>query len=117
MSLEPPTVDDRAIWDLWLSQYQLPIVLIADELGLFEFVECATPDVEAAGEHVKLDSRSTEAVLAVLCALGYLVKRQGRLHLTELARTYLLPNSRFYWVPMLRDVGSGGAAAADLLQR
>jgi acetylserotonin N-methyltransferase len=110
-------VDDRAVWDLWLSQYQLPIVLVGDELGLFEFIERATPDAVAIGTHVRLDSRPTEAVLAALCAMGYLVKRQGQFHLTDLARNYLLPDGPFYWVPMLRDVGTGGAAASDLLDR
>ena len=27
--MKPPPVDDRAIWDLWLSQYRLPVVLHA----------------------------------------------------------------------------------------
>ena len=33
--MKPPPVDDRAIWDLWLSQYRLPVVLASDELGVF----------------------------------------------------------------------------------
>ncbi|HEY3061787.1 MAG TPA: methyltransferase [Chloroflexota bacterium] len=117
MSIEPPTVDDRAIWDLWLSQYQLPIVLIGAELGLFEFMQSASPDLEAICSKMGLGTRSMEAVLAVLCGLGYVVKRQGRFHLTDVARTYLLPGSPFFWVPMLRDVGTGGAAAQALLDQ
>ena len=30
----PPTQDDRAIWDIWQSQYTLPAVTCADELGV-----------------------------------------------------------------------------------
>jgi acetylserotonin N-methyltransferase len=117
VSLESPSVDDRPIWDLWLSQFELPVVLVGDDLGLYEFVECSTPDLAAICEQVKLSTRPMESVLAVLCSLGYLEKRQGRFHLTDLARTYLLRESPFYWVPMLRDVGNGGVAAKALMER
>ena len=117
MQIEPPTVDDRPIWDLWLSQYELPVVLVADELGLFQFIASEPAAHDSIGSHVGLDERATEALLASLCALGYLVKRTARFHLTDLARTYLLPDSAFYWAPMLRDVGNGAAAARDLLRR
>ena len=33
--LLPPTCDDRQIWDIWLSRWQLPAVTVADELGVF----------------------------------------------------------------------------------
>ncbi len=31
----PPHADDRAIWDLWESQFRLPVATVADEVGAF----------------------------------------------------------------------------------
>jgi hypothetical protein len=113
--VEPPTVDDRAIWDLWLSQFQLPVVLIADEIGLFSrlYDEPSTTD-EMTG-YLKLAPRSVEALLAALAASGFVIKRLERFHLTDVSRTYLRPESEFYWVPMLRT--RSGQAAADALMQ
>jgi hypothetical protein len=33
--LEPPTSDDRLIWDVWLSVYHFPTLAVADALGVF----------------------------------------------------------------------------------
>jgi acetylserotonin N-methyltransferase len=117
MSIEPPTVDDRAIWDVWLSQYRLPVVLAADELGLFRLLRDRPSDLSSICAHVKLSPRSVEALLAVLAASDFVVKRQDVFHLTDVSRTYLLEDREFYWVPMLRQAGGGQPAADDLMQR
>jgi hypothetical protein len=115
MTLEPPTVDDRSIWDLWLSQYQLPVVVAADELGLFARLHAQPATLEPLAKELSLTARGAESLLAVLAALGYVIKQDGTFRLTDTARTYLLPESPFYWVPMLRRVGSGGMLAESLL--
>ena len=114
---EPPTVDDRAIWDLWLSQYRLPVVLVADELGLFKLLHERPSDVVAVAARLKLAPRSVEALLAALAASDFLVKRQGVFHLTDVSRTYLLEASEFYWLAMLRQTGTGQASADALMER
>jgi 3-hydroxy-5-methyl-1-naphthoate 3-O-methyltransferase len=114
--LEPPTVDDRAIWDLWLSQFRLPVVLVADELGVFEFLERRPAGLADVRAFADVTERAAEALLAVLAALGFVVRRRGRFHLTDAARTYLLPGRPFYWLPMLREVGNG-QLLAELLGR
>ena len=58
-----------------------------------------------------------EALLAVLTASDFLVKRLGVFHLTDVSRAYLLPESEFYWLPMLRQTGTGQAAADALMER
>jgi hypothetical protein len=85
MSIEPPTVDDRAIWDVWLSQYRLPVVLVADELGVFRFLRDRPSDLSAICAHVKLSPRSVEALLAVLAASDFVVKRHDVFHLTDVS--------------------------------
>jgi hypothetical protein len=117
MSIEAPTVDDRAIWDVWLSQYRLPVVLAADELGLFRLLRDRPSDLNAICAHVKLGPRSVEALLAVLAASDFVVKRQDVFHLSDVSRTYLLEDREFYWIPMLRQAGGGQLAADELMQR
>jgi hypothetical protein len=117
LTLEPPTTDDRVIWDLWLSQYQLPVVLISDALGLFTLVEREAPTLQHVCTELGIAQRAAEAVLAVLCSQDFVTKQHDRFHLTDVGRTYLLPDSPFYWVPMLRDVGHGQTAADILMPR
>jgi hypothetical protein len=114
--IEPPTVDDRAIWDLWLSQYKLPVVLVADELDIFGLLHTAPADVQTIASRSSLSTRGAEAIMAVLAASGFVVQHQGRFQLTDLSRTYLLKGSDVYWVPMLRNVGGGRAAAESLMR-
>jgi O-methyltransferase domain len=100
--LEPPTCDDRAIWDLWLSRLELPAVTVADEVGLFTLLaEGETTAPEAAGR-LSLGARGAEALLAVTAALGLAGQRGGRFGLAEPARQFLLPGGDFYWGAMLQ---------------
>src|SRR5260370_42109004 len=62
-----------------------------------------------------MDSPSTGQ--PALSTGDFLVKRMDVFHLTDVARTYLLPESEFYWLPMLRQTGTGQAAADLLMER
>lgn len=101
---EPPTVDDRQIWDLWLSQYELPLVLAADELDVFGILAERPSTAAEMQQRLSLPGRSVLALLGALAAGDFLVKHDDRFHLTNVARTYLLKSSEFYWVPMLNSV-------------
>jgi acetylserotonin N-methyltransferase len=99
-----------------LSQYQLPVVLAAEQLGIFELLDAAPADLSEISSRTKLSRRSVEALMAVLTALGFAVQRLGLFHLTDVARTYLVKGRDFYWLPMLRGVGSAQDASEVLLQ-
>ena len=45
-----PQVDDRPIWDVWLSAYWMPALVAADELEVFDALEAAPLTAEALGE-------------------------------------------------------------------
>ncbi len=109
----PPPLDDRPIWDLWLSQYRLPLVLASDDLGLFDLLAKAPASAEALCDRFGLARRSIDALLTGLAATGFLGRRDdGTWELTELSRTYLLKDSPYYWVPMLRGpLGNAGENA------
>ncbi|MBV9580605.1 MAG: ubiquinone/menaquinone biosynthesis protein, partial [Chloroflexi bacterium] len=113
--MDTPSVEDQPIWDLWLSQYRLPVVLAADQLGLFTFLRDGPASIEDICQHLKLLRRSADALTAVLASTGFLVQHAGRFQLTPLSRTYLLPESEFYWVPMLGAAGFGHLTTPALL--
>ena len=99
--LEPPTCDDRAVWDVWLSRLELPAVRIADELGLFGRLAAGPASAAAVAAALDLGPRGAAALLAVGAALGFLTQHGGRFGLTAAARHFLLPGSDFYWGAML----------------
>jgi hypothetical protein len=99
--LEPPVRDDRPLWDIWLSAFHLPLLIAADALGLFAFLHHAPATAAEVAGGLALSLRSAEAMLGTLTALGCLVQYYERFHLTELASTYLVPASPYYYGGML----------------
>ena len=97
MALELPAVDDRAIWDVWLSAYWMPALSVADELKLFDALEARPASADELGEREGLNPQALRSLLPLLASLGLLAVREGRYHLTEAARTYLLAASPYYW--------------------
>jgi hypothetical protein len=112
----PPPPDDTAIWDLWLSQYHLPVVLASEELGVFSLLAEAPRDVAELCTRLHLSARSVAALTNALASTGFIVKRQEQFHLTDLSRKYLVQGSEFYWLPMLRGTGYGQMTTDALMQ-
>ena len=105
MRYELPASPDRAIWDIWLSMHQLPAMAVADELGIFGALDSAPATTAEAAQRLGLNRRAADVLLHMLTALGLLVLRDGRHELADVARTYLLPESPYYWGPLLRALG------------
>ena len=105
MRYELPASQDRAIWDIWLSMYRLPAMSVADELGVFTALASAPATAAETAQRLGFNRRATEVLLSMLSALGLVVVRDGRHELTDVTRTYLLPESRYYWGPLLRILG------------
>jgi len=96
-SLTPPSADDRAIWDIWLSSVWMPALTVASELGVYEALE-ETPTTSAdLARRLELKPQGTETLLRMLVALGLLVVHDGRYQPTAVARNYLLREGPFYW--------------------
>lgn len=101
MSYEMPVTGDRAIWDLWLSQHQLPAVTVADELGVFAATVDQAKAGDALADELGLDPFALGILLSMLAAMGLMTHRGGAWRATDIARTYVLKDSRFYWGPLL----------------
>ncbi len=98
--LSPP-VDDRLIWEIWLSSHNLPAMLAADQIGLFDKLAAGPLSVQDAATVCDVNPRALGIVAGLLSALGLLQRRDGRLGLTVTSRTYLVKASDFYWGALL----------------
>jgi cyclopropane fatty-acyl-phospholipid synthase-like methyltransferase len=101
--LRPPASSDGPIWDVWLSAFHAPTLAVADELGLFAALTTPASAAELARQ-LSIEERATESILAVLATLGFTARLGDRFQLTDVARTYLLPDSPFYWGAFLERI-------------
>ncbi|MEY2855580.1 MAG: Multifunctional cyclase-dehydratase-3-O-methyl transferase TcmN [Pseudomonadota bacterium] len=97
MSALPPTNDDSAIWDIWLSQFRLPVINVNVEVGTFKALGDAALTVEELAAQLGVDARALVMHLAALCSMGLVEKRLGKWRATHLARTWLHPDGAGYW--------------------
>jgi acetylserotonin N-methyltransferase len=97
MTIEAPLCDDRLIWDAWLSVYYAPALSAADELGLFDELNARPASAGDLAEQMGWNLEALQTVLPLLAGQGLLTVRQGRYHLSDVARTYLLHNTPLYW--------------------
>ncbi|MGH2354152.1 MAG: methyltransferase [Chloroflexota bacterium] len=100
--VEMPGCDDRLVWDVWLSRLHFPALTVADEIGLFAHLDAHPATADDVAEGLGLGRRGARALLGLLAALGFLAQHQGRFYLSDVARTYLLPDSPYYWGGMLQ---------------
>lgn len=93
----PPSRDDRALWDIWQSQYILPAVTVADELGVFRALGDAPATCAALADVLGVQPRALDLLLGALAAQGLIEKRDGRWSATAPARIWLHPEAEGYW--------------------
>ena len=98
---EAPGADDRRMWDLWLSGVHQPAIVVADEAGIFAGLAEEPATIPELAARLGFDERATGVLLRLLAALGLLVPRLGRFHLSDEARIYLVKSSPWYWSPMM----------------
>lgn len=110
---ELPAVDDKSIYDVFATRFVFPALMVSVEMGLYEHLgrgPCSIPDLAAA---LELDVRATEAVVAVVAALGFLENdAAGRFRMTSQAETYLSADSPFF----RRDLTHFESPVADALR-
>jgi len=97
MSHLPPTNDDRVIWDMWESQFRLPVCTVADELGIFRALSEAALTTDQLAGSLGLDSHALSILLAALASSELLEKREGKWRALPPARTWLHPDAEGYW--------------------
>jgi hypothetical protein len=96
MPITPPTANDHPIWQISFSAFQLPTLQAALDLDLFEALAQEPVSAEALALRLKLNQRALRAMLPALASMGLLAQRQGRYHLTDRSRDFLLRASPLY---------------------
>jgi len=116
MSALPPTNDDSAIWDIWLSQFRLPVVNVNAEVGTFKALSDAALTVEELAAKLGVDARALAMNLAALCSMGLVEKRLGKWRATHLARTWLHPDGEGYWAHFTQRIDFNESVRTRLLE-
>lgn len=111
-----PGSDTRDVWEIYLSPTWLPALLAADELGVLVSIADKPGSADELGSRLGLNDRVLRSVLTLLAALGYLVPRLGRYHITETARQHLLPSSPLYWGGVWASMRKGNSLCERLLE-
>ncbi|MBN79328.1 MAG: ubiquinone/menaquinone biosynthesis protein [Planctomycetaceae bacterium] len=113
MTFELPAVDDKSIYDAYATRFVFPALMVSVEIGLYEHLgrgPCSVPDL---AQDLGLDVRATEAVVAVVAALGFLEgDAAGRFRMTPQAEVYLSADSPFFRA----DLPHFESAVADALR-
>jgi len=99
---ESPPVDDRPIWDIWLSTHYLPAMTAADEIGLFAALKDNALTLDELATKLDVNARALSIHAALLAAIGLIEKRMGRYRASPVARTYLDPDSPYYWGALIQ---------------
>lgn len=87
-----------------MGLFHAPTLAIADELHLFETLATTPLSTDEIAATLSLEARAAEALAGLMSSLGLLQLEAGRFALTDTARTYLLPDSPFYWGGILRRI-------------
>ena len=114
-----PTADDGKLWDLHFAAFAGQATVAADELQLFEELAKSPATPAEVSDRLKINRRAARALLGLLASADLLVQRDGRYHLAETARNYLLRSSPYYWGPvlsMMRRVQFSNASVLAALQ-
>jgi 3-hydroxy-5-methyl-1-naphthoate 3-O-methyltransferase len=96
-NLSLPVVHDKLMWDMWMSTYHLPVISVADELGVFDTISKNKFNINQLAAYLEITSRAVAVLVDPLISLGFLNERNNNLYLSQTSETYLLSESPFYW--------------------
>lgn len=116
MSTLAPSIDDRIVWDTWLSMFRFPVVSVADEVGTFAALSGPARTTEALAAELKVNARALLIHLGALAALGFVERREGRWRATAATRTWMHPQADGYAGPLIQRFRENQPFHAQLLQ-
>jgi hypothetical protein len=116
MNTLPVNVDDRIVWDTWLSLFNFPVVSVADEVGTFAAIADRGRSTADLAAELSLDARALQVHLGMLASLGFVERREGLWRATAATRTWLHPQADGYAGPLLHRFKSTQPLHTQLLQ-
>ncbi|MBD3728628.1 MAG: ubiquinone/menaquinone biosynthesis protein [Sphingomonadales bacterium] len=111
----PPTMDDTAIWETWLSPYRMPVVSVADEAGTLAALADRAMDTRECAAAIGADARALSVHLGALAALGYIEKRGDKWRATALSRSWLHPEAEGYYGHFFASFREANPLHAELM--
>ena len=96
MKLTSPSVDQKKIYDTYISARASAALAVAVRLGVFETLHTNPSDHHAVAQKHELHPRGAQAILRALSAAEILVHHDGIFSLSEEAKIYLRKDSPFY---------------------
>jgi hypothetical protein len=115
MNTLPVTTDDRLVWDTWLAIYRLPVVTVADEVGMFAALAAQSLTTDELAAQISVGARALAIHLGLLAALGFVERHDRRWRATAAARTWLHPDAEGYAGPLLHRFRDHHPLHAQLL--
>ena len=112
----PPSQDDRVIWDMWESQFRLPVATVADEVGTFRALGDRPMNAGELAAELGVDERALTIHLGALAASGLVEQRAGKWQALPPARTWLHPEADGYWGGFLYRFRESNPLHAQLLE-
>lgn len=103
-------------WDTWLSMFQFPVVSAADEVGTFAAIADRAKGTGEIAAELQVDARALGVHLAMLSAMGFVERREGRWRATAAARTWMHPQAEGYVGPLLHRFREYQPLHAQLLE-
>jgi acetylserotonin N-methyltransferase len=86
----------RRLAAIYFSAHILPLVALADEMGVFELLESAPLSATEAAARLEVTDEWAEIILGGLASLQLVRLQDGRFHNADASRSFLLPGSPFY---------------------
>jgi hypothetical protein len=105
------------IWNVLLSPQILPAVAVCDERGIFAALAAGALSTSEIAARLTLTEEWAEVLLGAAAALQLVRVMDGRFHLTDCARSFLLAESPFYAGAALRRFATRDGAALGRLHR
>ena len=90
----------RELQKLWHGFWSSRVVLTANNLRIFDYLQTSITAEEAAGL-IEADTRSTEILLNALTGLGLVRKMSGKYQNAAMAKRFLVTGSPYYQGDML----------------
>jgi 3-hydroxy-5-methyl-1-naphthoate 3-O-methyltransferase len=116
MTAFAPTLDDRLVWDTWLSMFHFPVVSVADEAGIFLALSPKAMTTAELAAEIKVNARALQIHLGLLASLGFVERRDGLWRATAGTRTWMHPQAQGYVGPLIKRFRENQPFHDQLLQ-
>ena len=97
---------ETTLRDVLAGSLVMPVVLVAHEIGLYDFLGQKARSLAEVCERFQLEPRAAEGMLSMCASAGILQQDQGRFELCALGRLFFLEDSPYsfgaYWDMLLK---------------